>query len=492
MLETNVEHTHLVIPRWLSLPGSIGSGELSAMGAPRFQLDASTMQRLAEHYADFKKSPNVHHASELMGDAILLDDQNLASTLANYVLEHGGIAEPSVVLARRVLQKPNEASAPISVQHEIARNKRKLTQYPRDPLVWMESARLYTIKGQLDKARRAVLVALAMAPCDRYIVRSAARFFIHAGELDSAWHHVSIAARATQDPWVRATLVSLAVLLERDAPKDIRSVPRQLNSDGIFHYSELIESVGMLHLLSGQASQAKKSFKRAWLNPSDNVIAHGEWIIRDRFPKIRGAEHVEFERSLQAMTWRSYSELDLGRALEWVREWELEEPYSASPYMMGSALACQHGNPQEGAEFARRGLIANPNHFILTNNLCFALLRDGDVRQAQIVFSALPSDPIGVHKVLWLATGGLLRYQQGNNDQGRDSYQQAAAEAIRIGQPLLAVNARLHLALAEIEYNADPSMNIIAEALHESERREQPNILLVRQQLLNRLERQRH
>ena len=43
---------------------------------------------------------------------------------------------------------------------------------------WVDMARLYTILGQLEKARRAIDNARAIAPEDRFVLRSSARFFV--------------------------------------------------------------------------------------------------------------------------------------------------------------------------------------------------------------------------------------------------------------------------------------------------------------------------
>src|SRR5439155_22265534 len=75
---------------------------------------------------------------------------------------------------------------------------------PRNAFVWVDLALLYTTLGLRDQAARAIRIALALAPEDRFVLRCASRFLVHIGDAERA-HHILKRSEATPyDPWLMA------------------------------------------------------------------------------------------------------------------------------------------------------------------------------------------------------------------------------------------------------------------------------------------------
>src|SRR5690606_5181012 len=132
--------------------------------------------------------------------------------------------------------------------------------------------------GQRHAAVRQIEAALRASPANRFVLRSAARFFVHDGEPDRAISAISKSGRS-DDPWIMATQVSLADM-QRDSrafrAKDVRSL---LNS-GLppAQLVELAIAFATLEISHGAIKPARKliSLFREHLN--ENAAAQIKWI----------------------------------------------------------------------------------------------------------------------------------------------------------------------------------------------------------------------
>src|SRR5205807_1070689 len=129
--------------------------------------------------------------------------------------------------------------------------KERVTKFPRDAFAWIDQARLYTILGQYNKARRAVLVALHLAPTDRIIVRSAIRFFAHHNDWDEALYYANKAYRVNNDPFILGPLVSIGTRLDKLPIRLRPTANAALHASDAFLYSEVAAAIGTFELLNG-------------------------------------------------------------------------------------------------------------------------------------------------------------------------------------------------------------------------------------------------
>ena len=321
-----------IIPRWLEYHKAVKTGELTLSRENHFEINDVTKESIKLDLQEFMTEPTSLMACRLMGAGIVVGDHQLSHDMATYINKYGGVDLLSASLADKILNVGNETEQPTEVDVRIASIREWTSEYHNDAIAWIELARAYTIKGLKEKARKAIIIALQLAPYDRYIVRCAVRFFLHIGDYERAWHYVSRASKSHFDPWIKATEVNVANILARSTPNIKKLIPKELSFEQLFHFSELIESYGYLELESGNDRKARKKLKLAWQNPSESVITHAEWVIRNKLPGLKESSDLEFSRSPEANTWQHYVELELDKAMEAAQEWELEEPYSKYPF----------------------------------------------------------------------------------------------------------------------------------------------------------------
>ena len=451
MLNIWDEHKHLVIPKWLSLPTAVKSRDISVLFSGLKSINQDTIKKLQFQYTDFLFEPSPYIASDLMGAAFIVGENEIAIKTARYILKDSSLPEPTLNLATYIVQGHKQDESKPEIRVLISLYKKSLADFPRDALSWIELGRLYTIKGQLDKAEKAVKTALFLAPFDRYTVRSGVRFFLHSGDYEAALYYAKKAAQQTKDPWLRATEINAALTLSSRHVKLKRSEIKNIPSNQLFHFSELLETIGMLELQSGNKKIAKKDFNLAWVDPSENVITHAEWILREELSTITGPDTLKINNSPEAAAWHNYSINDFNKAIEYTREWELEEPYSKSSYAMCSCLLSCQKKYIDAQKCARRGLDANPRDHLLTNNLCFALLQAGDVEEAEKILNKIGKITEPVENIFYFATKGLLEFKKKNIMQGREYYNKSLDYSNRAKNQILYAKALLHWVLAEIE-----------------------------------------
>lgn len=478
-----------IIPRWLEYDAAAKMGELAIPKKNRFETNAATKESITSDLEEFTIHPTSFMACRLMGAGIIVGDFELSHDMAAYIQKHGGVDSLSASLADRILNEVSNVEPIKEVDVRIANIRKWTSQYHNDAIAWIELARAFTIKGLKEKAKKAVITAIQIAPYDRYIVRCAARFFLHISDYESAWHYVNRASKFRFDPWIRATEVNVANISERDVPNFKRLIPNDLSHEQLFHFSELIESYAYLELEAGNDRKARKQMRIAWENPSENVITHAEWVIRNRLPGLKASSiALKFSRSPEANTWQTYCELKENKAMEAAREWELQEPYSKYPFIVGTCIACNADKPHIGVEIAKRGLIIEPNNKIILNNLCYALLRSGDTVGAGEYIKRIYSKDGTISDLIALATKGLYEYKTNNIAKGREDYIETIQKLRQQGEPILQASALLNMAMAELDASTTESREFAKQALSNTEGVKVPDVQLVRKIVQRKLE----
>ena len=488
MLDIHDAHKRLVIPKWLPLSAITKRRDIDIPRSVPFELDSSTELKLEADYAEFKHAPNPMAASDLMGSAFVVGRMDLAAEAAKYVISSKAIEKPTIQLADHILNLNTKDIPQAEVQVRIAKIKAILARFPNNPLQWIELARLYTIKGQLGKANRATTVALALAPSNRYIVRSAARFFIHIGDIDAAWDCAHKAFALKKDPWIEATLLNIGMRLNKRPRKLTGWAPSDIPVNALFRFSELIETWGTIELESGNDRKARKYFRTAWCDPSDNVVTHGEWILRNQLPGMSGSIQLDLSASPEAKAWDNYLLLHLEDSMTAIREWGLEEPYSKHPWILGSSIACHTYRYKEAEDQARQGLLANPNDFLLHNNLAFALVKSGRPDEAEVALKTSPEPKPNTELPVSLATKGLLEFKRGRIEKGREFYLKAIEECTKANNSRLMAKAYLNLAIVEVESKGTRAVEFVTAAIKASKKFDDPDITLTTIQLKRAIE----
>lgn len=479
-----------VVPKWLNFSDALRKSEIITPRKHPFKINQITKENVDQEYKEFKESPSIDNAFSLLSAAIITNDNQLKRDIAFFLKKKIKPSELSLDLVEKVLDVEEDKDGLPDINLQIAKIKKWVSKYPKSAIPWVELGRFYTIKGQHNKASRAVTVALNLAPTDRYIVRCGVRFFLHIFDFDSAWYYIHKANKNLRDPWLKATEINVSLLAKKRTPNFKNILPSDPLSIDVFHYSELYETFGLLELDDGNINKAKKQFKIAWKNPAETVITHGEWVIRNKLQGLRESSTLDYDRSLEALTWIQYYKLNIDAALKTAGEWELEETYSRSPYMVRASIACNAGFPNEAAEILRRGLLINPDDPPLLNNLCYSLLKAGDVYKAEKVFSRMRPEETGNKErlIVYLATKGLLEFKRGNALLGKELYFSAIDKSRKIGSRYFEAKAYLNLVLAEIETSSDDVKKHAQAAMDIAKGLEDPDILLLIKQINDNLE----
>lgn len=475
-----------VVPKWLEYPKAIKKGELVVPRKTSFEINKATKESIQNDLLEFKTDPTVEMACRLLGAGIVIGDEQLSRDMAAFLSKKGGDSL-SIKLADKILNVDSDMPLVSEVDVRISHLRKWLSEYPKSAIAWIELSRALTIKGQDEKAKRAAKIALQLAPYNRYIVRCAIRLFLHTSDFDMAWYYIKRASKHHFDPWIKATEVNVALISEQKTPDINKFIPQNLSGDQLFHYSELLESAGYLELNSGNNKKAKKQLRLAWTKPSENVITHAEWLLRNKIPWMRETTVLEFDRSLEAKTWINYIDFKLNEALDAAREWELEEPYSKFPFVVGSSIACSADKPEIGVEIAKRGLLSNPHDRTIYNNLCYSLLRAGKVEEAGKYINKLKVKKGTDSDLYCQATIGLYEFKNNNITVGRQAYLDVIEQFKQKGQYELQGKAFLNLSLAELDVLTEETKIIAIKSLEATKSMQSPDIILLRNLVRSKL-----
>src|SRR6185437_13525621 len=234
---------------------------------------------------------------------------------------------------------------------------------------WVDLALAYTVVGDDKKAGRAIRAALQLAPNDRFVLRSAARFFIHIGEPQIAFEHLARADSTKVDPWLMAAEIAVADYLGRTSR--LQKVARgEIESGKSGHdLTELASALGSLEAANGNRRAARRLLKKALNGANENTVAQIRWLNRTSLGEVVDASAAAPPLLYEANAWVSYHAGDfqaaLGESLRWLRY----QPFSSAPATLSSfILADLMWDFQAGASVAEAGLKANPRDLMLLNN----------------------------------------------------------------------------------------------------------------------------
>ena len=235
-----------------------------------------------------------------MGIAVVLGLKAESRELAAYVNAEEATGQVAQAQAKVILSG-NLPPMTAGERHSIKRAKLRLTDFPRDAFAWLDQARLYTILGQQEKARRAVLSALHLAPTDRLIVRSAIRFFAHHGEWDEALYHANKAYRSNRDPFILGPLLSIGTQLDK-LPVRLRSTAdAALSAPDRF----LLGSLGCnrdVRNIEWRRKAIQKVFQTRLTDPAKAVVSQSQWVLREHLPNLAPEQNIDFSQSAEAMS----------------------------------------------------------------------------------------------------------------------------------------------------------------------------------------------
>lgn len=451
-----------VIPGWHdSKAKALGSeaGSLVPRTSPSLAVDVETIRE------ELDRTKSLGVAVDALNVALVASNGELASAAASIIDKKRTELPKTVVdLADRVLGRiPNELPILPSFRMfhggQVRELRELLRAFPQSPLLHLDIARHFVTLGCRDKAARAVAAALTLAPHNRVVLRSAARFYSFVGEKDRAYALIRNAARTQADPWLIAAEIALSQEVNR--PPLHWSKGRDFlerASVAPIHLSELATAVGTIELMSGNRKKARKLFAQGLRGPTANSLAQARWAELRMGMELVTAEPIApqvVDHAFEARTLQAFNTGDMATALQAARNWFHVEPFSplaASAVAHIGGLMDDYKTVMEHAELCRH---VHPNDVSLRNNYLYAWISSGEIFRsgASIVSNDDDDDddddvPIRVVKnvvselrgyiedggysaVHALANLGLLAYRLGQPETGRTLYDQTIQLARR-------------------------------------------------------------
>jgi Flp pilus assembly protein TadD len=263
------------------------------------------------------------------------------------------------------------------------------TRHPRNAIAWVDLALAFTILGFTTRANRAISVALTLNPSNRFVLRSAAHLYIHEGLPDRA-HHILLTAESTRsDPWLMAA--ELAVASAGNFTPKLNKEALTMMQNESFHPFDLAElggAIATFELENGNHLRARNLFRKALVNPNENVVAQAEWASTQLRSLNIETREFQVPRLFEATAWTTFQKGDWAAAYAAANGWLEDQPFSSRPAALSSFLASVIFEDNGAAEAVlSRSLLANPRDPIILNNLAFAQASLGKVEEAEKTLS---------------------------------------------------------------------------------------------------------
>jgi tetratricopeptide (TPR) repeat protein len=470
MATSLIDKARDVIPRWRDFRTTVAIGELkSASGSQRLVIEFPNGDFLRSKLRDWSRHRDIAHAADLIGAAFVLGRQREVEEAAAFLLkqdEH--VPSTAKSIAYQILNpiSDDERLSLIAKTQRLDRNdiitrihrlRQRLKDEPRNTIAYVDLSRLYTLLDQRRSAERAIDTALRLDSSNRFVLRSAARFFVHCNDSERAHQELRRAEASKTDPWLMAAEVAVASAHERPSRFALRG--QGIISDKNYSpadVTELASAIATLELKSGKSRDARKLFKKALIAPTENSIAQVEWASRriSGLDEIRVSQFDSVPRIYEAKAWEHYTDGNWSAALSEAWNWLFDQPFSRRPSGFGSYLAhTVIGDYLEAIKILKLGRIANPDDPMLLNDLAFSYASSDRLHDAQKAFGQIDMSKVkGEKLVVVTATKGLLAFRAGKVLEGRSLYLEAIELASEYNQRYKAM-AAIYLAREEMRAN---------------------------------------
>lgn len=464
-----------VIPRWRDFGATVEGGELDPVPSHDPLVVREPNRVLREPVEAFEATPGLYTAGDLVSRAFVIGAESPSViAAARYIWEAedaGTVREIAAqILGLSSATGAPSAPAPFEWDYTVARVRKLkaiLSDEPRNAVRWTDLALAHLKLGAVAAARRDIQNALTLAPGNRYVLRSAVRFYTLVDEPETAHRVLTRDRSVLEDPWILAAELATTELLGV-SPTSVRAKRRLVESGthAPWHVSELASQLATTELRAGGLKQAKRTMRKALVDPTENAVAQAEWASRLGMDPPR-EELLRRPNSFEARALASAQGGRLTQSLEAAKRWQADQPFDPSAATFVSYLAAIGLMDYAEAErAARQGLIANPANGTIRNNLVFALASQGKTAEATKEMTLMPDASAGTREEgTRVATRGLVAFRGGDPVQGRALYREAQRILSRARESDAASLAALMWAREEIHSSAPDSEVVVREAV---------------------------
>lgn len=444
-----------VVPRWRSI---VQASELELRSAKATAQPAFTEDALKRAVSAWEAQRTDEHAVDMLDAALIARRTASAFTAAAHIAGRSNHFGSRVVLAAsHVLQ--NKAipiySADVAIvddyQHRssVAMLRSRLAVHSRDAVSWVELSRLHTRAGSLTSAKKAMEIAINLAPDSRFVLRSATRLFTTLHDPERAIRALRRSSGIDHDPWLQSAEIATSELLGIGSKCANRGLALVKSSRELpTSHSELCMAVATLESHAGVGNRKLLPMIEAGLTrPTENAVAQAVWLLddlgrhfRDRFPAFDmplGANEARAIEALEAKKWGEGS----NQCLLWMKD----QPFqSRGPQMFAMVNTTHLMNYRQAADVAKRALRIHTDDWYLLNSVVVAEALDGKMAEAQKYLARLQAAATSPEALPFVsAAKGLISFQNSDAVAGRMYYKQAFEDARSARRPDLVVNASI-------------------------------------------------
>ena len=356
------------------------------------------------------------------------NNTNVINAAKHIIKEKKSYSKYAIDLANTILNGIQCDNSTINIQkleihQKISTLKKRIIQFPYNSINWMDIAFYYAIIGQIRKAKRSVDVAVSLSPNNRFVLRSAVRFYLHIGEEDKALYIIKKSYLVSIDPWITSVEIALTQrfgLKTKYYKKGVQLLTSRNYSN--FCLSELNCTIGTLQYNSGSNRKAKKYIVDSLIDPNENVLTQAEWLLPNINIPITNRPNLKFlsEANTRKYFLESKFKESLSSALDWIKF----QPFCTGASSFGSYIASvcleEYGT---AIDISKKALITSPGDLTLINNLAHALCLDGKISEASEVIGNIDITKVKpLDKYIITATNGLICYNIDEAEKGFQLY----------------------------------------------------------------------
>ena len=365
-------------------------------------------------------------------------------------------AAPNALLANRRQAERHQ---------QVRRLKSATTAFGHNPIAFADLARLYVVLGHRAQALRCMRIAVSLAPTSRYVLRSAARLYVHFGDAERGFELLYRSPRTPHDPWLASATLALSGLLGKEKLV-IHTARRFLRSANYSPLSltELRAGLGSIELLHGDRRASKRLLQTALVEPNDNSLAQVEWALaQDRLFDVDilnyGVSRQYEALAMDALSRRQWRDLLFHCGL-----WLNDLPYASRPALMAAHVATVVLDDYRTARiFCDAALSVSANDPQIKNMLAYTLALDDQPEAALEILDGMSLARVEdvTTRTCLRATRGLAYFRAGRVTEGRTLYLEAMKDAQGINDPIWGQIALLNYAREECLARGGVALEIV-------------------------------
>ncbi|MEQ1522205.1 MAG: hypothetical protein ABL936_13120, partial [Aestuariivirga sp.] len=294
-----------------------------------------------------------------------------------------------------------------------------------DAIAWLDLAFYQTMENHVDKAKRSMLVAMQLAPDNRFVLRCASRFFLHLNDPDRARDILIRSEGIKTDPWLMAAEISMSTIAGK-GPKSAKG-GTNLIEDGKFGHRHTTELAGALATLEigGNRKKMRRLFQHSMKEPTGNSLAQAAWAT-----PVVGMELVppgfQVAGEHEAPAHLLFNEGKFDDSFVNSKLWVQDEPFATRPFEFTAATAGIVENFEEAIRYADDGFKLSPKSNRLMISKSFALACTGHTAEASQLISQIDRKiEKGVFGYFANANEGLIAFREGRLDDAKTLYHNA-------------------------------------------------------------------